>query len=53
MDLRSLISSGSTKAPLGIVSSTKRVHLMVQKKIMKKTTIVIMDMTICNLDDIE
>ena len=27
-DLRSLISSGSTKAPRGIVSSTKRVHLV-------------------------
>ena len=31
VDLRSLISSGSTKAPRGMVSSTKSVHLMVKK----------------------
>ena len=31
MNLRSLISSGSTKAPRGIVSSTKSVHLMIKK----------------------
>ena len=31
MHLRSRISSGSTKAPRGIVSSTKSVHLMVKK----------------------
>ena len=34
MHLRSRISSGSTKAPRGIVSSTKSVHLMVKKMTM-------------------